>query len=138
MALHLIKLSVGSKGLDDLRRWQAQHGKAHPPLRHATRNFPRRAEEVLDGGSIYWVIDRILAARQRVLDIVEGQRQDGTRCTHLILDTTLVPVRGRLMRPFQGWRYLPDADAPPDLDGACDQADLPDALRRELAALALL
>ncbi len=138
MALHLIKLSVGTKSLEDLRRWQARHGEARPKLRHATRNFPRRAAEVLDGGSIYWVIDRILTARQRVLDIAEGRRDDGTSCADLILDPALVPVRARLMRPFQGWRYLPAADAPPDLEQPGAGADLPDKLRRELAALALL
>ena len=138
MPLHLIKLSVGSRSLDDLRRWQAQHGEARPPLRHRTRNFPRRAADVLDGGSIYWVIDRLVTARQRVTGIVEAVRDDGTRCTDLILDSVLVPVQPRPMRPFQGWRYLEADDACPDVVfGAVDDA-LPETLRRELAALALI
>ena len=138
MPLHLVKLSVGSRSLDDLRRWQAQHGAARPPLRHRTRNFPRRAEEVLDGGSIYWVIDRFVTARQRVTGIAEGLRDDGTKCTDLILDPLLVPVQPRIMRPFQGWRYLAAADACPDLVFRQTDAVLPEALRRELAALALI
>lgn len=138
MALHLIKLSVGSKSLDDLRRWQAQHATARPPLRHMTRNFPRRAAEILDGGSIYWVIDRLLTARQRVLDIREGKRPDGTACTELVLDPALMPVQPRLMRPFQGWRYLAGPDAPADLPGSEAGSALPERLRRDLAALALL
>jgi hypothetical protein len=138
MPLHLIKLSVGTKNLDDLRRWQAGHGAALPPLRHRTRNFPRRAEEILDGGSIYWVIDRVLTARQRVRDIAEASRDDGTRCTDLILDPVLVPVRGRFVRPFQGWRYLAESDAPEDIPTAGCDATLPDAMRRDLMALALL
>jgi len=139
MPLHLIKLSVGSESIDDLRRWQAKHGAARPPLRHSTRNFPRRAEEILDGGSIYWVINRILSARQRILDITEGVKEDGTKCTDLILDPTLVPVRGRVMKPFQGWRYLSANDAPEDFGGpAQPRGELPEALRRELTALCLL
>ena len=121
-----------------MRRWQAQHGAARPPLRHRTRNFPRRAEEVLDGGSIYWVINRLVTARQRVRDIAEGVRDDGTKCTDLMLDPLLIPVQPRVMRPFQGWRYLTAADACADLVfGAVDDA-LPETLRRELAALALI
>jgi hypothetical protein len=139
MPLHLIKLSVGSQTLDDLRRWQKQHGAAHPPLRHRTRNFPRRADEILDGGSIYWVINRIVTARQRIVDIAEGVRDDGTKCTDLILHPKLVPVAGGFKKPFQGWRYLDARDAPPDsAPGSDSTADLPASLRRELAALGLL
>jgi hypothetical protein len=140
MPLHLIKLSVGSQSLDDLQRWQTSHGASAPPLHHATRNFPRRAQEILDGGSIYWVINRIVTARQRILDITEAQRADGSACAHLILDPALVPVQGRFMKPFQGWRYLPQQDAP--ADAPYTQAGSADALfaslRRDLAALGLL
>ncbi len=139
MPLHLIKLSVGSNSLEDLRRWQAQHGAAHPPLRHRTRNFPKRAQEILDGGSIFWVINRIVSVRQTILDIRESVRDDGSKCTDLVLDRALVPVQGRFMKPFQGWRYLEAKDAPPDMAGAhSTAAALPESLRRELIALALL
>ena len=138
MPLHILKLSVGSKTLEDLGRWQAHQTATRPPLRHTTRNFPRRAEEILAGGSIYWVVDRILTARQRVMDIVEARRDDGTRCTELILDTTLIPVQGRLVKPFQGWRYLEANEAPADIETGSGSADLPETLRRELAALALI
>jgi hypothetical protein len=143
MALHLIKLAVGAASVDDVRNWQAARAKAAPPLRHRTRNFPRRAPEILDGGSIYWVVARMVSVRQRIEDIVEAQQPDGTRCTDLVLHPVLVPVRARLMKPFQGWRYLADADAPEDENcpvgvsaGAKD--NLSPALRRELAALALI
>jgi hypothetical protein len=139
VALHLIKLAVGASSVDDVRTWQAARAKIAPPLRHRTRNFPKRAAEILDGGSIYWVVSRIVAVRQRIDDIVEARHDDGTRCTDLVLNPLLVPVRGRFMKPFQGWRYLDAADAPPDEVGAAVvQDDLPPALRRELAALALL
>jgi hypothetical protein len=138
MPLHLIKLAAGARGLDDVRAWQAGRATADPPLRHRTRNFPRRAAELLDGGSIYWVINRVVTARQRLLDVLEATRQDGTACTDLVLDPVLVPVNGRVMRAFQGWRYLEAADAPADLGAFHAGVALPEAMRRELAALCLL
>ena len=140
MPVHLIKLAVGIGGIDDLRRWQAQRAKQAAPLRHRTRNFPKRAEEIVAGGSIYWVISRMVSVRQRVTDILEAAYDDGSRCTDLVLDPVLVPVRPRAMKPFQGWRYLDVADAPPDeAAGVFVTADaLPEKMRRELAALALL
>jgi hypothetical protein len=138
MPLHLIKLAAGARGLDDVRAWQAGRAMAEPPLRHRTRNFPRRAAELLDGGSIYWVINRVVTARQRLLDVLEATRQDGTACTDLVLDPVLVPVNGRVMRAFQGWRYLEAADAPADLGAFHAGVALPEAMRRELAALCLL
>ena len=139
MPLHLIKLAVGAKSVEDIRAWQAARAEIAPPLRHRTRNFPKRAAEILDGGSIYWVVNRVISVRQRIEDILEAKERDGTRCTDLVLHPVLVPVRGRVMKPFQGWRYLAADDAPAD-DGASGVADapLPEALRRELASLALL
>ncbi len=137
MALHLMKLSVGSTSLDDLRRWQGRHGAAVAPY-HDTRNFPRRATEICDGGSIYWVINRLMTARQRVVAIEEAARVDGAACARLVLDPELVPVQGRFVKPFQGWRYLAAADAPPDEMRGAVTAALPEALRRELASLCLL
>lgn len=139
MTLHLIKLAVGAKSIEDMRVWQAARAKQSPPLRHCTRNFPRRAAEILDGGSLYWVIAGVIGVRQRITDIREAKQPDGTRCTDLVLHPLLVPVRGRLMKPFQGWRYLAASDAPPDEAVATPTtAVLPEKLRRELAALALL
>ncbi len=140
MTLHLIKLAVGAKSLEDVQAWQAARAKLAPPLRHRTRNFPKRAAEILDGGSIYWVVNRVLSVRQRIEDIVEAKERDGTRCTDLVLHHRLVPVRGRVVKPFQGWRYLAPADAPEDIagGGVDTLAALPDAMQRELAALALL
>ena len=137
MTLHLIKLSVGPSGLDDLRTRQADWAIVKPPLRHSTRNFPRRAAEIVDGGSIYWVINRVIVARQRVRDIVAGDRAAGSRGCDLMLDTELVPVRGRFMKPFQGWRYLRGEDAPEDELTGCGEG-LPPELQLELARLGLL
>ncbi len=136
--MHLIKLSVGSATMDDLRRWQAHWGEMRPPLRHTTRHFPRRAAELLDGGSIYWVIARVVTARQRLLDIVEGARADGSRACDLVLDPVLVPVAGLFCKPFQGWRYLEGDAAPKDIEAASGADELPQALRQDLARLGLL
>jgi hypothetical protein len=139
--LHLTKLAVGVRDADHLRELQAERMRDYPPLRHRTRNFPRRRLEVIDGGSMYWVIAGTMMARQRILDIVEDQRDDQTPCTSLILDPEIVALAGRPTRPFQGWRYLDPDDAPPDmaaLGGIVGLDSLPAALRHELRALCLL
>jgi len=139
--LHLTKLAVGVRDIDQLRTWQADRARINPPLRHRTRNAPRRRADVLDGGSMYWVINGTMLVRQRILDIIEDQRDDQTRCTGLLLDPEIVPLAGRPTRPFQGWRYLDPDDAPPDLpdSGAAIGVDiLPASLRRELQSLCLL
>jgi len=141
--LHIIKLCVGCGSLADLAAWQKQRltekrakgGK--PELVHVTRMTPRRAEEVLDGGSLYWVIKGQIAARQRLLELRAVKKNGQPHCG-LVHDKRLVPVSLRPRRPFQGWRYLEPGDAPPDLAGATGAKGLPEALQRELAALGLL
>lgn len=141
--LHLIKLAVGAASPDDIARHQRHrseqlgvHG-GRPFFR--TRNFPRRAEEILGGGSIYWVVAGALLCRQQIHDIVEDRREDGTPCTGVLLEPAIVAVMPRAVRPFQGWRYLPHGDAPADLlaNGAGGD-ELPLSLRRELLSLCLL
>jgi len=139
--LHLAKLAVGVRDLEHLRQVQAQRLHDRPPLRHFTRNFPRRAAEVVDGGSLYWVVAGSMLVRQRIIDITEDQWDDGSRCAALVLDAALVPLVGRPTKAFQGWRYLAAADAPADLaagGAAKGSQDLPPALRQELRALGLL
>jgi len=146
MALHLIKLSVGSESVEDLAAWQAERlrqmkrDRLKPELFHRTFQMPKRRDELLDGGSIYWVIKGIVQARQRLIDLREGTREDGTPCTLLILDSVLVQVRPTPRRAFQGWRYLAATDAPNDLAGdrRDEIADMPPKLRRELAELGLI
>ena len=139
--LHVTKLAVGVRDTDHLRELQAERMLTHPRLRHRTRNFPRRRLEVLDGGSMYWVIAGTMMVRQRIVDIVEDQRDDQTPCTSFILDPELVALAGRPTRAFQGWRYLEPDAAPPDMPafGAIlGLESLPAALRHELRALCLL
>jgi hypothetical protein len=132
---------VGVRDIDHIRALQAERLRTSPPLRHRTRNFPRRGNEVLDGGSLYWVISGSMLARQRILDIVEDTRDDQTKSTSFVLDTEIVPLIGRATRPFQGWRYLQPEAAPADLDAlamAMGEESLPPVLRRELRALCLI
>lgn len=143
MTLHIIKLSVGTDSLDDLVTWQkqvlAQKRKTGitPELMHVTRMTPKRADEVLDGGSIYWVIKGFIAGRQRLLDLRPVKKNGVPHCA-LVLDPEMVPVRMTPKKAFQGWRYLDPKDAPPDRRRNTHDDDLPESLKRELAALGLL
>ena len=139
--VHLMKLAVGIKDIAHLRRVQAGRMASSPPLRHQTRSFPRRAPELADGGSIYWVIGGAMLVRQRVLDVIEDRWDDASKCAGLVLDPDLVPVEGRPVKAFQGWRYLEDAAAPADVaeQGRATGTDaLPAELRQHLQALCLL
>ncbi|GLK75351.1 lysophospholipase [Methylopila jiangsuensis] len=145
MALHLQKLCVGCDSLDELRGWQEERleGKRRrgeaPEHVHVTRVAPKRTAELLDGGSLYWVIKGAIQARQPLLDLRVQRGDDGIERCAIILAPELIPVRPQPRRPFQGWRYLPGADAPPDLaDDAQAAPGLPQALAQELRALGLL
>ncbi len=136
--VHLIKLAVGVRDFAHLAAIQKARAAATPPLRHLTRNFPKRADELLGGGSIYWVIGGLISARQLLAGVERAAEADGTPCTALVLNPTLVQVEPRPMRAFQGWRYLEAKDAPPDLGGDGGGAEMPEEMRRKLAALGLL
>ncbi len=139
--LHMTKLCVGISDVAQLRQLQQERRARGEILRHLTRSFPRRADEVVDGGSLYWVIAGAMVVRQRVVAIKEEFYNDGTKCAALVFDPELVAVAGRPTKAFQGWRYLDPAAAPADLvagQGGEGSAALPPALRRELEALGLL
>ncbi len=139
MPLHLIKLSVGTEDLDDLRRWQARRLADTGRAFHGTRMMPRRRDELLDSGSIYWVIKGFVTARQRLRAIERQADSEGRPMTHLVLEPDLVPILPTPHRPFQGWRYLAPEDAPPDLRGAGDGLrDMPLEMLAELRQLGLL
>ncbi len=139
--LHLTKLAVGIEDIGHLRSVQSRRAKADPPLRHRTRNFPRRADEIVAGGSIYWVVGGAMIVRQRVVAIERDRLEDGSACAALVLDPELVPLIGRATKPFQGWRYLTAEQAPSDLRAtppAKGETTLPPGMREELRSLGLL
>lgn len=146
MTLHLVKLCVGAVSIEDLAAWQAERlararkSKRDAQLFHTTFQTPKRQEELLDGGSLYWVIKGQLMVRQRLVGFGEGKKEDGTPCCLLLLDPELVPVRPVPRRAFQGWRYLTAEDAPADLGKGAGKgiAAMPERLRRELAELGLI
>jgi hypothetical protein len=137
----MIKLAVGVRDVAHLVELQATRAKLDPPLRHRTRNMPKRAEEIIAGGSMYWVVNRVVLVRQRITGIIRDNWGDGSPCAGLVLDAELVRVEGRSMKPFQGWRYLNEADAPVDIGGVGAAAgidELPEQMRVALTQLALL
>jgi hypothetical protein len=109
-----------------------------PEQFHTTRMVPKRAAELLDGGSLYWVIKGNIQARQRLVDIRPFVDAEGISRCNLVLEPVLHETSWAPRRPFQGWRYLDPKDAPPDLSAAGEGAELPPELRRELAGLGLL
>ena len=138
---HLIKLCVGAETVEDLLAWQGNPRAKGPDglPRHVTRMWPRRADEVLAGGSLYWVFKGLVLCRQRVLrlDTVDGG--DGiTRCG-IVLAPEVTRVAATPKRPFQGWRYLRPEDAPRDLpEGRETEEALPPALQSALAEIGVL
>ena len=145
MTVHLIKLCVGVDTVQELKLWQTERlkrlkraGKT-AELSHRTLQAPRRRDEVLDGGSLYWVIKGVILVRQRVLDLRPDIKDDGVACCGIVLDPVLIATRAQARRAFQGWRYLPAADAPSDLRVVeDDDGEIPQAMRADLRELRLI
>lgn len=140
--LHLIKLCVGTESVDDLVAWQrevaarnAGAGRVARPT-HVTRMWPRRAAELLDAGSLYWVFKGLVLGRQRILGLEARDGEDGIRRCAIALDPEVVRTMPQPRRPFQGWRYLRPEDAPRDV--AAGVADLPPGLMASLAEIGVL
>ena len=145
MPLHLIKLCVGCDSVRDLEDWikrklKEKRKRGQKPERiHTTRMVPKRADELVDGGSIYWVIRGEIMCRERILDVRPFVDKDGIGRCGLVLDPKVVLVEPRPYRAFQGWRYLAAKDAPRDLAKAAPgAAAMPEKMRRELRELGLM
>ncbi len=138
MTTHILKLCVGAESVDDLAQWQTSQRHRWPAGRavHVTRMWPRRQEEVLDGGSLYWVIKGVVLCRQAILGLEEMRGDDGILRCAIHLDAAIHLTEAAPRRPFQGWRYLPPADAPRDLaSGAARSEALPPEMARALAEI---
>ena len=145
MPLHLIKLCVGCDSVRELQDWIKQRLKEKrrrgekPEHIHRTRMVPKRAEELTDGGSLFWVIRGEILCRQRIRDVRPFRDKDGVGRCGLVLEPKVVLVIPRPFRAFQGWRYLAVKDAPRDLAKAAPgAAAMPEKLRRELSQLGLM
>ena len=141
MVLHLQKLSVGSESIETLANWQRHVVRKRrdrglsPFHEHVTRMFPRRKDEILAGGSIYWVIKGQIQCRNAIVALEEVTRRDGVKACSILMEPRLIPVVPTPKRPFQGWRYLKDEDAPKDLVAIEGAAELPSDLRLKLVNL---
>ncbi|WEK58677.1 MAG: DUF1489 domain-containing protein [Candidatus Brevundimonas phytovorans] len=129
MPLHMIKLCVGVSEVETL---EANAARSDWRIVH-TRMTPKRAAEIEDGGSLYWVMKGSVTCRQRILDITTVGEGKDSRC-EIKLDSQVIRTAPLARRPFQGWRYFEPKDAPPDLSVA-EATDLPDDLARELREL---
>lgn len=143
MTVHLLKLCVGADSVEDLRAWaaaraaeNARKGRWGGANVHVTRMFPSRAAEILDGGSLYWVIKGIVLVRQRIIGLERVRELDGAERCAIVLDPEPVDTQAQPRRAFQGWRYLKPEDAP--ADASVGRGAVPAALRARLAELGLL
>ncbi len=140
VALNIIKLCVGAESVEDLTDWHRAHAHVWAPgtTEHVTRMWPKRQAELLDGGSLYWVIKGAILARQRLLGMEERRGSDGIARCALVLDAEVIRTESALRRPFQGWRYLDPAESPRDLPmGRVADDALPPELARALAEIGL-
>jgi hypothetical protein len=138
--VHLTKLAVGVPSLEAFEERVAGRRERGEGMQVWTRAFPKRAAEVVDSGSLFWVVAGLLAARQRVLAIEQDRYDDGSRCTRIELEPSLIRVSPRPVRPFQGWRYLEADKAPPDWQSsdATGLEQLPAGVLRQLRELCLI
>ena len=139
--INLVKLSVGSQTVSDLVAWQnnprAQGADGYP--RHVTRMWPKREKEIVNGGSIYWVIKGQIQCRQKIIRLDEIIGNDGIRRCAIVLDKDLILTTIASRRAFQGWRYLNPIDTPNDLNATRQNEEtLPPVLAGALADIGVI
>ena len=140
-----MKVSVGIESVQHLLEVQSRrltdttrHGVT-PQLKHLTRNMPRRRNELLDGGSLYWVIKGVILVRQKLIGFKPTKRHNGAVACAILYKPEHIRTEPKKIRAFQGWRYLPTDKAPPDLDNLSQgENGLPVEMAEELRSLGLL
>lgn len=138
--VNLLKLCVGAESVEHLLDWQRTHPSPFPTgeRRHITRMWPKREAEVTAGGSLYWVIKGVILCRQRIIRLDEVTGADGILRCGLVMDPQVIRTEPAPRRPFQGWRYLPPEDSPPDLpEGRTGDSALPEDVALALAEIGL-
>ena len=140
--IHMVKLCVGVSSIEELESyrnerahwWDADYGEeVHV---HRTRMMPKRAAEMEGKASIYWVIAGVIGVRQPILRLAQFTDAEGKNYCDIIMSPDMVRTVPYPKRPFQGWRYLPPADAPPDL--AANGNEGAEEIARDLARLGLI
>ena len=141
MSVHILKLCVGIDSIEhliDVRKGREHHLPDGTPYNyHVTRFRPKRAEEILDGGSVYWIIKGFIQLRQKIIGLESIKIDDVTKCK-IIMDTTIIHTESQPRRPHQGWRYLAESDAPKDIAKGTETGDMPLELSRELRKMGLI
>lgn len=139
--INLVKLCVGAESVESHIEWQkttrirSQDGYR----RHVTRMWPKREDELLDGGSIYWVIKGMIQCRQRILRLDEVIDHRGIRRCGIVLEEEIIRTQVVPKRAFQGWRYLKPEDAPRDLrQGSAAEEPLPADLNKALSEIGVI
>lgn len=139
MSLNLVKLCVGVDEIQDLKDWIKHKYANRETSQHVTRMWPRREAEMLPGGSLYWVIRGMILCRQQIVGLEKVVDAEGIQRCRILMNKKVVLVHPVPRRAFQGWRYLEEKDAPPDLKGGSKASgDMSEKMRRELAELGLL
>ena len=140
--IHMVKLCVGVSSIEELESyrderahwWDVDYGEdVHV---HRTRMMPKRAAEMEGKSSIYWVIAGVIGVRQPILRLAQYTDAEGKNYCDIIMARDMVRTVPYPKRPFQGWRYLVPADAPPDL--AANGNEGAEEIARDLARLGLL
>ena len=142
MALNIVKLAVGIRNVEHLKQKQKTRIEQEGVLVYTTRNTPVRSTEILNGGSIYWVIKKFIRVRQRIISIEKGIDSEGGHSCFLSLDKKLVKTELMEFKAFQGWRYFKDEETPRDLaqieNSFSTDEELPLEMQLELKTLGLL
>lgn len=143
MSVNLVKLCVGCSSIEGLKEWVEHKAlsstdQKRQEIYHITRMYPKREKELLNEGSLYWIIKGLLCCRQKIISLTSIRDEEGiTRC-RIGLKPEVVSVQTRSYRPFQGWRYLDGTATPPDISHFEGDDPLPEKLRNELQSLGLL
>ena len=138
MSYLLKKIAVGIETVERLSIRQEMIKESYGTILHTTRNMPKKREDLIKTGSMFWIIKRNVLVRQKIIDIVSVIRSDGSKGCEIELDKNLIKVIPTPMKPFQGWRYYLEEDIPRDLNLNKETGeDLPDNINSELIKLGL-
>lgn len=139
MTIHMRKLAARVEDIEELESIQARKLRDYGMVFTDTRNTPKRKEELMDGGSLYWVIKGQFRVRQEIIGFEEEIDGEGRKYCLIMLKPGLVRTELKAQKPFQGWRYFEDKDIPRDIDERSSEGDqLPEDMQSELRELGLL